>query len=86
LVLALWRISAQPAAAQSTTLHVGFNGFYGAAPLYVAQDAGIFRKHGFTLVQRRRLRRRGLRADPPESENQYCMDDDPLHIDLHQCA
>ena len=26
-------------------LHV----FYGAAPLYVAQDAGIFRKHGFTL-------------------------------------
>jgi NitT/TauT family transport system substrate-binding protein len=49
LVLALWSINAQPAAAQSTTLHVGFNGFYGAAPLYVAQDAGIFRKHGFTL-------------------------------------
>jgi NitT/TauT family transport system substrate-binding protein len=49
LVLALWWINAQPAAAQSTTLHVGFNGFYGAAPLYVAQDAGIFRKHGFTL-------------------------------------
>ncbi len=49
LVLALWCISAQPAAAQYTTLHVGFNGFYGAAPLYVAQDAGIFRKHGFIL-------------------------------------
>ena len=49
LALALWWISAPPAAAQSTTLHVGFNGFYGAAPLYVAQDAGIFRKHGFTL-------------------------------------
>jgi len=49
LVLVLWWIDAQPAAAQSTTLHVGFNGFYGAAPLYVAQDAGIFRKHGFTL-------------------------------------
>lgn len=49
LVLALWWMSAQPAAAQSTTLHVGFNGFYGAAPLYVAQDAGIFRKHGLTL-------------------------------------
>src|SRR5918999_108537 len=47
--LALWWSNAQPAAAQSTTLHVGFNGFYGAAPLYVAQDAGIFRKHGFTL-------------------------------------
>jgi NitT/TauT family transport system substrate-binding protein len=49
LVLALWWMSAQPAAAQYTTLHIGFNGFYGAAPLYVAQDAGIFRKHGLTL-------------------------------------
>ena len=49
LCLALWWISAQPAAAQLTTLHVGFNGFYGAAPLYVAQDAGIFRKHGLRL-------------------------------------
>jgi ABC-type nitrate/sulfonate/bicarbonate transport system substrate-binding protein len=49
LFLALWWISAQPAAAQLTTLHVGFNGFYGAAPLYVAQDAGIFRKHGMRL-------------------------------------
>jgi NitT/TauT family transport system substrate-binding protein len=49
LVLACWWMSAQTAAAQLTTLHVGFNGFYGAAPLYVAQDAGIFRKHGFTL-------------------------------------
>ena len=49
LFLALWWISAQPAAAQLTTLHVGFNGFYGAVPLYVAQDAGIFRKHGLRL-------------------------------------
>jgi len=49
LFLALWWIGAQPAAAQLTTLHVGFNGFYGAAPLYVAQDAGIFRKHGLRL-------------------------------------
>ena len=49
LFLALWWISAPPAAAQLTTLHVGFNGFYGAAPLYVAQDAGIFRKHGLRL-------------------------------------
>jgi NitT/TauT family transport system substrate-binding protein len=49
LTLALWWINAAPGAAQSTTLHVGFNGFYGAAPLYVAQDAGIFRKYGFTL-------------------------------------
>jgi NitT/TauT family transport system substrate-binding protein len=49
VALALWWLGAQPAAAQLTTLHIGFNGFYGAAPLYVAQDAGIFRKHGFTL-------------------------------------
>jgi ABC-type nitrate/sulfonate/bicarbonate transport system substrate-binding protein len=49
LFLALWWISAQPAAAQLTTVHIGFNGFYGAAPLYVAQDAGIFRKHGLRL-------------------------------------
>jgi len=49
LFLALWWISALPAAAQLITLHVGFNGFYGAAPLYVAQDAGIFRKHGLRL-------------------------------------
>lgn len=49
LFLALWGISARPAAAQLTTLHVGFNGFYGAAPLYVAQDAGTFRKHGLRL-------------------------------------
>ena len=49
LVLVLSWINVQPTAGQSTTLKVGFNGFYGAAPLYVAQDAGIFRKHGFTL-------------------------------------
>jgi ABC-type nitrate/sulfonate/bicarbonate transport system substrate-binding protein len=48
LVFALWSAGVQPAAGQ-TTLHVGFNGFYGAAPLHVAQDAGIFRKHGFRL-------------------------------------
>jgi NitT/TauT family transport system substrate-binding protein len=47
--LVLCWLNVQPAAAQLTTLHVGFNGFYGATPLYVAQDAGIFRKHGFTL-------------------------------------
>ena len=49
LVLALWQITAPPTDAQPTTLRVGFNGFYGAAPLYVAQDAGLFRKHGITL-------------------------------------
>jgi NitT/TauT family transport system substrate-binding protein len=48
LLVALSCVMEQPASGQ-TTLHVGFNGFYGAAPLYVAQDAGIFRKHGFSL-------------------------------------
>ena len=48
-LLVLSCLNARPTAAQLTTLHVGFNGFYGATPLYVAQDAGIFRKHGFTL-------------------------------------
>jgi NitT/TauT family transport system substrate-binding protein len=48
-VFALSWIPAPPTAAQTTTLHVGFNGFYGAAPLYVAQDAGIFRKQGINL-------------------------------------
>jgi NitT/TauT family transport system substrate-binding protein len=46
LFLVFWRTPLAPAAEQPTTLHVGFNGFYGAAPIYVAQDAGIFRKHG----------------------------------------
>ncbi|HWP22689.1 MAG TPA: ABC transporter substrate-binding protein [Candidatus Binatia bacterium] len=49
LVLALGSMGGRRAAAQITTLHIGFNGFYGAAPLYVAQDSGIFRKQGLAL-------------------------------------
>jgi NitT/TauT family transport system substrate-binding protein len=49
LTIVVFCVGARIAPAQTTTLHVGFNGFYGAAPLYVAQDAGIFRKQGFTL-------------------------------------
>jgi NitT/TauT family transport system substrate-binding protein len=37
------------ARAQSTTLRIGFNGFHGAAPVYLGQEAGLFRKHGLTL-------------------------------------
>jgi len=37
------------AAAQSTTLRIGFNGFHGAAPLYLGQEAGIFKKRAVTL-------------------------------------
>jgi NitT/TauT family transport system substrate-binding protein len=40
---------AAPSAAQVTALRVGFNGFYGAAPFYLGQDAGIFRKQGILL-------------------------------------
>ncbi|HEY7166380.1 MAG TPA: ABC transporter substrate-binding protein [Candidatus Binatia bacterium] len=48
LLVLSWLIP-QPTLSQTTTLHIGFNGFYGAAPLYVGQDAGIFRKYGFNL-------------------------------------
>ena len=48
LLAVLW-IMPQRAFSQPTTLHIAFNGFYGAAPLYVGQDAGIFRKYGFNL-------------------------------------
>ena len=41
--------SVAPAIAQTTTVRVGFNGFFGAAPLYLAQDAGIFRKQNINL-------------------------------------
>ncbi len=47
-VLALCSFPA-PSAAQMTTLRVGFNGFYGAAPFYLGQDAGIFKKQGLSL-------------------------------------
>src|SRR4051812_45068002 len=40
---------AAPAAAQSTTLRIGFNGFFGATPLYLAQDVRIFRKQNLAL-------------------------------------
>jgi len=46
LLLLCWLPSA---AAQTTTLRVGFNGFYGAAPFYLGQDAGIFRKQNLAL-------------------------------------
>jgi ABC-type nitrate/sulfonate/bicarbonate transport system substrate-binding protein len=41
-------LGSAPARAQ-TTLRVGFNGFFGAAPLYLAHDAGIFRKQNINL-------------------------------------
>ena len=33
------------ARAQSTTVRIAFNGFGGIAPIYLGQDAGIFKKH-----------------------------------------
>lgn len=35
--------------AQSTTLRIGFNGFHGAAPVYLGQEAGLFKKQGLSL-------------------------------------
>jgi len=37
------------ARAQTTTVRVAFNGFGGIAPVYLGQDAGIFKKHGLNL-------------------------------------
>ena len=47
-ILLIVALGSAPAGAQ-TTLRVGFNGFFGAAPLYLAQDAGIFRKQNIHL-------------------------------------
>jgi ABC-type nitrate/sulfonate/bicarbonate transport system substrate-binding protein len=47
VVLLRW-MGVQPAVGQ-TPLARGIHRFYDAAPLYVAQDAGILRKHGFRL-------------------------------------
>ena len=49
LLFVLSWIIPQRALSQTTNLNIAFNGFYGAAPLYVGQDAGIFRRHGFNL-------------------------------------
>ena len=38
-----------PAAAQTTTVRIAFNGFGGTGPLYLGQDAGIFKKHNLNL-------------------------------------
>ncbi len=38
-----------PAAAQTTDVRIAFNGFGGTGPLYLGQDAGIFKKHHLRL-------------------------------------
>jgi NitT/TauT family transport system substrate-binding protein len=35
--------------AQTTNVRIAFNGFGGVAPLYLGQDAGIFKKHNLAL-------------------------------------
>ena len=37
------------AGAQTTNVRIAFNGFGGIAPLYLGQDAGIFKKHSLNL-------------------------------------
>jgi len=34
---------------QTNNLRIAFNGFGGTAPIFLGQDAGIFRKHNLTL-------------------------------------
>jgi NitT/TauT family transport system substrate-binding protein len=48
-VAALLLLPAGLSAQQPATLRIAFNGFGGIAPLYVAQDAGIFKKRGISL-------------------------------------
>jgi hypothetical protein len=48
-VAALLFLPAGLSAQQPTTLRIAFNGFGGITPLYVAQDAGIFKKRGIAL-------------------------------------
>ncbi|MGH7872865.1 MAG: ABC transporter substrate-binding protein [Candidatus Binatia bacterium] len=48
LWLGLVVVVVAPAAAQ-TTVRVAFNGFGGTGPLYLGQDAGIFKKHNLNL-------------------------------------
>jgi NitT/TauT family transport system substrate-binding protein len=48
-VLILLVFTAVWANAQSTSLRIGFNGFHGAAPVYLGQEAGLFKKQGLSL-------------------------------------
>jgi NitT/TauT family transport system substrate-binding protein len=48
LVTAILGASA-PAFAQTTNVRIAFNGFGGVAPLYLGQDAGIFKKQNLAL-------------------------------------
>lgn len=48
-MLGLFLIRSLELSAQSTNLRIAFNGFGGTAPLYLGQDAGIFKKHNLNL-------------------------------------
>ena len=42
-------LSCREVSAQTTNVRIAFNGFGGVAPLYLGQDAGIFKKQNLTL-------------------------------------
>lgn len=49
LFLFSWCVFAPVGANAQTTVRIAFNGFGGTAPLYLGQDAGIFKKQGLNL-------------------------------------
>lgn len=50
---ALFALSAPPAAAQETKVSIGISGWTGFAPLTLAKEAGLFKKHGLDVTLRK---------------------------------
>ncbi len=48
-ILILFSVLPSALSAELTTLRIAFNGFGGVAPLYLGNDAGIFKKRGLNL-------------------------------------
>jgi ABC-type nitrate/sulfonate/bicarbonate transport system substrate-binding protein len=54
LFLSLYCLVIPVGVSAETTVRIAFNGFGGVAPLYLGQEAGIFKKQGLNLDTRRR--------------------------------
>src|ERR1051325_8668731 len=49
ILISLHFISHSRSFGQTNSLRIAFNGFGGTAPIFLGQDAGIFRKHSLNL-------------------------------------
>ena len=49
ILIGLLFIGQSRSSGQTNNLRIAFNGFGGTAPIFLGQDAGIFRKHNLTL-------------------------------------